>query len=224
MKVWLRERERDPAVAEAITRAQTAIPDLQGRMRAAATAPPPVSHWLTDRDLWLRMLFSALVDADFLDTERHFRPDRETARGADTDIGTLWDAFERSQGDLMAGTPDTWMNRLRREVYTAALGHANEPAGFFRITGPTGIGKTRLSLGFALRHAQAHGLQRVIDAIPYTSITEQTAEEFRGIFVDHPRAVLEHHSAINPQEPSDTPTPNELWRRLAAENGTRRSS
>jgi len=88
---------------------------------------------------------------------------------------------------------------------------------FFRLTVPTGGSKTRSSLAFALRHAATYGLSRVIYAIPYTSITEQTADEFRAIFPDE-GVVLEHHSAVNIREDDRNSPLQEMWTRLAAEN------
>lgn len=220
LKSWLSDRLQDDAVVEAIRQANLAIPDLELRLRQVAALPPPnqFENEPTTLDLYLRMLFSALVDADFLDTERHFRPERDTTRGSVNDLASLWNAFQRDHTRLSETAEDTWVNRLRNEVYAAALDRATTIPGFFRLTGPTGIGKTRVSLGFALRHALAHNLKRVIYALPFTSITEQIAQEFRRIFYDHPSAVLEHHSAITPTEPDETPTQEEIWRRLTAEN------
>lgn len=221
LKTWLRERQKDSAVPQAIALAHETLPDLEGRLRAVAGLPASALSEPTALDLSLRMLFSALVDADFLDTERHFQGHREAQRAGDassTSLSTLLDVFERSQAELVRAADDTPVNRLRHEAFVGAMRRATETPGFFRLTGPTGIGKTRLSLGFALRHAVTHGLERVIYAIPYTSITEQVAREFRGIFGEDGRIVLEHHSAVDPTEPGDTPSRQEMWRRLAAEN------
>lgn len=218
LKSWVVERGRDDAIGAAIATAKATLPELVASLRAAAAASPPALPRRTSLDLYLRMLFSALVDADFLDTERHFQPARAVGRGSPPDIAALWEAFERNHTATMAAAEDTWVNTLRARVYLSAIARATGSPGFFRLTGPTGIGKTRLSLGFALRHAMTHGLGRIVYAIPYTSITEQTADEFRGIFSDFPHAILEHHSAIAPGDPNGTPTPQESWRRLAAEN------
>jgi len=164
-------------------------------------------------ELLLRLLYSCLVDADALDTEAHFSPAQAAARTPPASPEALWPAMERSQKKLMAGAPDTPVNRVRRLVYEDCLRAAELPPGVFRLTVPTGGGKTRSSLAFALRHAARHGLQRVVYAIPYTSIIEQTVDVFRGIFAD-PRHVLEHHSAAASSEDEEV----EAWRSLAADN------
>jgi CRISPR-associated endonuclease/helicase Cas3 len=141
--------------------------------------------------LWLRMLFSALVDADFLDTEAFMDEGKAAARGAWPELGTLRTAFDAHMAGLAAGAPDTPVNRLRGIILAQCHAKAAEKPGHFSLTVPTGGGKTLASMAFALDHALAHGQQRIIYVIPYTSIIEQTADVFRGIFGE---AVIEHHS------------------------------
>lgn len=144
-----------------------------------------------------RMIFSCLVDADFKDTETFFarverrEVDRDWPR-LQTVLPDLLQAFERKMGTLRSTT--TAVNRLRTEILDHVRSRAPEPSGLFTLTVPTGGGKTLASLGFALDHAQAHGLERIIYAIPFTSIIDQTARIFRSIFGDD--LILEHHSAI----------------------------
>ncbi len=167
-------------------------------------------------DFWLRMLHSALVDADCLDTERHFDPDRFAAREIETSIGDLWVQFEKNQQALMDGAEPSTVNRRRQDVYEAAVETADNAPGFFKMTVPTGGGKTRSAMGFGLRHALLHGKDRIIVALPYTSIIEQNADVYHTIFGDD--VVLEHHSAVRIEaEPGDEEPP-ERWRRLAAQN------
>lgn len=145
-----------------------------------------------------RMLFSALVDADFRDTESFYAsfkdvsPDREWPRLGDH----VDDLIARVDADLAAkAVTGGKMNALRAEVLDHVCARAGLPPGLFTLTVPTGGGKTLASLAFALRHARAHGLDRVIYAIPFTSIIDQTAGIFKGVLGDG--FVLEHHSAID---------------------------
>ena len=108
--------------------------------------------------------------------------------------------------------PSSPMNSLRAEICERCEKRAIEPSGLFRLTAPTGAGKTLASMSFALHHALKYNKRRVIYAIPYTSIIEQTAKEFRDIF--GAENVLEHHSAI---DPADEKNENRKSR-LAAEN------
>jgi CRISPR-associated endonuclease/helicase Cas3 len=168
-------------------------------------------------DLLLRMAFSCLVDADGLDTEEHFEPSKATHRGSEFDVHTLLDRLKASQSELIADSKPSRVNELRAEVYASCLSAAEWAPGCFRLTVPTGGGKTLSSLAFALSHAVAHGMDRVIYAIPYTSIIDQTVDVFRKALGDE-RAVLAHHaSAFEPldgEDPDDGPD----WRRLAADN------
>ena len=168
-----------------------------------------------DVEFFIRMLFSTLVDADFLDTERHFNREQAESRRGGPNLSDLWQDFEKDQVKFTKPAANR-VNAVRREVYQACLQAADQAQGIFRLTVPTGGGKTRSGMAFALKHALCHGLDRVIVAIPYTSIIEQTTDVYRQIF----RAgVLEHHSAVASQEErSDPVSLNDVWSRLAAEN------
>lgn len=163
-------------------------------------------------ELFVRFLFSCLVDADFLDTERHFHSDTWAKRQTTfLSIHEMWQLLQDAQKEFDGRTGD--LNQYRKEIYDACVSSAVLDPGFFRLTVPTGGGKTRSGLAFALKHAKEHNLKRVIVAIPYTSIIEQTVDVYRGIF--GPKNVLEHHSAIpvrEDQEKEDDPL------RLAAQN------
>jgi len=150
--------------------------------------------------LWLRMLFSALVDADFLDTEAYFDPGKAASRAASVTLAALKPALDRhleQLGQTRAGR----VNEARTAVLQQCRDKAAMPPGVFRLTVPTGGGKTLASLSFALDHALAHGQQRVIYAIPYTSIIEQTADVFRSAFAGlGDDVIVEHHSNADGDE------------------------
>lgn len=160
--------------------------------------------------LWVRMLFSCLVDADFLDTEAFMSPEQARQRAAWPDLESLAERFDESMSQLLAKADSTSVNRLRREILHHCRNAASQAPGVFSLTVPTGGGKTLSGMAFALDHALHHGKRRIIHVIPYTSIIEQTADVFRGIFGD---AVVEHHSAAE----SD-PSEEGLRSRLACEN------
>lgn len=146
-------------------------------------------------EFFLRMVFSALVDADFLDTESHFDPGHAAARaGESATPAEMWELLEKDQASRFAGENTTRVNRVRAEVYEACVSAAQMPQGIFRLSVPTGGGKTRSGMAFALRHAVEHGLDSVIVVAPYTSIIEQTASVYQDIFGSE--NVLEHHSAV----------------------------
>lgn len=166
--------------------------------------------------LWIRMLFSALVDADFLDTEAFMDAGRAKVRDGFAPLPHylgLLDAHLAAKAAQVAAdgrTGDAVMG-ARVEVLRQCREKAALPPGVFSLAVPTGGGKTLSSLAFALRHAVTHGQRRVIYAIPYTSIIEQTADVFAGIF--GPDAIVEHHSQFDTDVSAET-----ARSRLACEN------
>jgi CRISPR-associated endonuclease/helicase Cas3 len=218
---WFAERSKGPALRESLDLARREIPDLDPPARPAL--PPHVRDPLT-AEFFMRMLFSALVDADHLDTEAHFQAAKSALRGTDVSLEELWGRFGRYHREL-GGDGEGIVDEVRREVYEACLGAAEKPPGLFRLTVPTGGGKTLSGMAFALRHALRHGLERVIVAVPYISITEQTAGVYRRAFADASggddaaSVVLEHHSGARGDADDEGDFHREQeWARLAAEN------
>ncbi|WP_026353284.1 CRISPR-associated endonuclease Cas3'' [Solimonas variicoloris] len=169
-----------------------------------------------------RMLFSCLVDADYLDTEAFY--DRVERRASHRDASTpalvdLRSRLDRYLGRFVADTP---VNAVRADILRHMRAQAGLDLGLFSLTVPTGGGKTLASLAFALDHAIRHGLRRVIFVIPFTSIVEQNAAVFRAALGDlGDAAVLEHHSAfVAAPPPRDAPDRYQAHEklRLAMEN------
>lgn len=171
---------------------------LQRILSAVLPRTPPCGKAISEEHchLWIRMLFSCLVDADFLDTEAFMDLEKASLRTAGTGLAELRDRYNRYMGEMQAVSADTSVNRIRRQILDECRSHAIWEQGFFSLTVPTGGGKTLASMGFALDHAIQHGKRRIIVVIPYTSIIEQTAEVLRKVFGDE--AVLEHHSNLDP--------------------------
>lgn len=198
------------------------LPKLHAAWEKAITLPdrlgPPASFKLYDSQdrlhakgrhpfqlaFLVRMLFSCLVDADFLDTERFYnklesRPDHRNAGAAPPALPALLEQLDLHLGGFK---PDSAINTLRADILQQVRGRATQAPGLFSLTVPTGGGKTLASLAFALEHAIRHGLQRVIFVIPFTSVVEQNAAVFREALGPLGNAaVLEHHSAFVEQSP-----------------------
>ncbi len=162
--------------------------------------------------LWVRMLFSCLVDADFLDTEAHFDAGKPARREGFPTLAQMRDAFDAHMRALPV--PSTAVNTLRADILRQCRAQAVLAPGFFSLTVPTGGGKTLSSLAFALTHAHAHGKRRIVYAIPYTSIIEQTADVFRNVFnALGDEVLIEHQSQADAAEKDET-----ARSRLACEN------
>lgn len=159
--------------------------------------------------LFTRMLFSCLVDADFLDTEQFMDPDRARERTGYPSLETIAARFFPTLEKLNQSDPNKPVNRHRAAVLAQCRAAAAWSSGLFSLTVPTGGGKTLSSLAFALDHALRYGKRRIIYVIPFTSIIEQNADVFRRFAGTD--AVLEHHSNFEPRE-------EDRRSRLAAEN------
>lgn len=158
--------------------------------------------------LWMRMLFSCLVDADFLDTEKFMSPEKTVCRAIWPSLSDLKNCFDIYMQNKTMQSKDTVVNKIRAKVLQDCRIASLDSPGIFTLTVPTGGGKTLSSMAFALEHALKHDKKRIIVAIPYTSIIEQTVDIYREIFGD---AVIEHHSNLDPDTESSKS-------RLASEN------
>lgn len=143
---------------------------------------------------YTRMLFSCLVDADYLDTE-NFMCAGEISRSSGADIQLLNERMQSEAHKLLDVPQKYEINRKRCEILSECIQGGNLPRGLYTLTVPTGGGKTKSSLAFALTHAAKHHLKRIIYVIPYTSIIEQNAKVFSDILGEE--NVLEHHSNID---------------------------
>lgn len=160
--------------------------------------------------LWIRMLFSCLVDADFLDTEGYMTPANAGQRKKERlELSEAKRRLDASLAELARKAPDTTVNRVRQEILAECRSAAKLAPGVFSLTVPTGGGKTLAGMSFALEHALAYSKRRIVVAIPYTSIIEQSAEVYRSAF--GPDAVIEHHSNLDPDRETTAS-------RLATEN------
>lgn len=217
-RAWLAENRELPGPAAALDSLRSIMPDLIG---ASDPSYPDCADERLGADLFLRMTYSALIDADSLDTETHKLGTSSAGRGSTVTLRDLWQRYERFL-ERESRPKDSPVNRVRGEVYDSCIEAAVKQPGVFRLTVPTGGGKTRSSMAFALRHGSEHGMRRVIVAVPYTTITQQTAGVYRRIFKDQ-RVVLEHHSAAADgagmaSDDDDDFSGDAVWRRLAAEN------
>uniref|UniRef100_A0A7C3HG05 CRISPR-associated endonuclease Cas3 n=1 Tax=Meiothermus ruber TaxID=277 RepID=A0A7C3HG05_MEIRU len=203
---------------------------LKARLQKDGLELPPPSRTLITPPasaaamLDTRMLFSALVDADFLDTEAHIKGPE--ARPAPPELRAR-EALERLEAHLarlgQAGHIPQKTRELRRLVAEAAASAAEQAASVFTLTAPTGLGKTLAMLRFALRRAvRDPRIRRIVVVLPYLSILDQTAKVYRELFQDFgPHYILEDHSlAYRPlsRELSDEQDLQERERRLLSEN------
>ena len=214
------DSEREYTQALAVCLAQEpdllALPDDFSLEAALAAIPGPKTDQPLTMSLWIRMLFSALVDADFLDTERFLNQGQADSRAGFQPLAIYAEQLTAHLADLaaqteQAGRTNEAVMQARTRVLAQCLGKAQLAPGVFMLTVPTGGGKTLSSLAFALQHALAHGKRRVIYAIPYTSIIEQTADVFGRIFGTE--QVVEHHSQVDADERDES-----LRSRLSCEN------
>lgn len=142
--------------------------------------------------LFLRFLYSALVDADYSSSAEHFEPDYLTRySGPCLDIGDAQARLDALQAQKRVGsTASDALNRLRDRLFDDCRAAAKQPPGLFTLTAPTGLGKTLSLLSFALEHCKQHGQRRVIVVVPFLSVIEQNVKDYRQVIP----ALLEIHS------------------------------
>jgi CRISPR-associated endonuclease/helicase Cas3 len=212
---------RDPTTACLEERLRKKVPTYQnapktllGLGKEPLHTPPRALTSGYALGFFLRMTFSALVDADWLDTESFMSPERAAARQQKPlpvleAMRDCLDTYLSRFGDLKSS-----VQCARAEVLTACRASALETMGLFSLTVPTGGGKTLSSLAFAIDHALHHGLDRIIYVLPFTSIIEQNAAVFREVFASlGSDFVVEHHSNLDPDADHLT-----VRSRLATEN------
>jgi CRISPR-associated endonuclease/helicase Cas3 len=213
----INEARDDPSLAETLATAsgQLELPDFTDLAHPAwldeamPKSPEGYTH-IRDVEMYMRLVFSALVDADWLDTEAHFSPEHEAVREPNRGLTGLLQRFETRREGLLETSLDSPVNEARTEIYDELARVTGVPPGLYRLSAPTGAGKTLLGLGWALRHAEANNLRRIVTAVPFISVTDQVAAVYRDFLdADNDRVVLEHHSQV---------IDGEGWQRLAAEN------
>jgi CRISPR-associated endonuclease/helicase Cas3 len=213
-----RIRENTPHLERLRSTIPAALLDLALPAPPATLIPSAAGKSAQERarrriDFWTRILFSALVDADRLATEAFYEPRKRDTIRAFEKIPALREQLDRH---LARFNEDTEVNRIRARVLEACRSAAERDPGLFSLTVPTGGGKTLSSMAFALRHAERHGMRRVIVVIPYTTIIEQNARVYRDVF--GAGNVVEHHSNIDEAGRLEEYGELEVRRRLAAEN------
>ncbi len=220
---WLNENRSLPGPAKALEALRPTMPDLTGHPDPNR---PDFIKSARNAEFFLRFTYSALIDADSLDTEAHKQGGQPPERGSLITLPELWRRYQAFLTDASPVT-ESEVNNVRREVHEACLQSASEPQGIFRLTVPTGGGKTRSAMAFALRHGIEHNLRRIVVAVPFTTITQQTARVYQEMFEkgydDDRPVVLEHHSAAaegagKEIDDDDIFTNEAVWRRLASEN------
>lgn len=190
--------------------------------------PPDLAHFIPKINFlkkgrgytlsfFIRMLYSCIVDADSLDTERYADKEKAALRGGYDSIDLLYERFSEYIDKLRSNSEKKELNKIRDDIFNQCSKKAGLKPGLFSLTVPTGGGKTLSSMAFALNHMKLNGLNRVFYVIPYTSIIEQNAEVFRNIFGS--KNVLEHHSNFDPSDESrDEDTSIREIFRLSCEN------
>ncbi len=172
-------------------------------VKIPAFSPPPLRQLGKggfSLSFFIRMLFSCLVDADYLDTEAFMSGKEERMGNADS-IDVLYASLKKYVGKWMETVDESTVNGRRSMILKSCFEKGREDKGVFQLTVPTGGGKTLSSLAFALEHGKRHQMRRIIYVIPYTSIIEQNAQVFREVLGE--KNVLEDHSNYHCDSPEE---------------------
>lgn len=145
------------------------------------------------RETFIRYLFSALTDGDWLSTEKHF--EKNTFRARANLVLPVDEMIAKLDTEFSKKPKKGKLNRLRNEAREQVLKKSDLPCGFYSLALPTGMGKTLTSIAWALKHAKKNALKRIIIVLPFVNIIDQTAQTLKDIF--GPEWVLEHHSSFN---------------------------
>lgn len=220
LKAWLPAAGDKPGSIAALAAARQALPDLEPT--SPVSPPSLIGNDPLSIEMFVRMLFSALVDADSRDTESHKAADQARLRDGSATIDQLCERFERFHATIPP-TGSRAVQKVRSDLYQACRAAAGLPPGLFRLSAPTGSGKTLSGLAFALHHARHQDLRRIVVAVPFITITEQTAAAYRRALADPADVVppvLEHHSGAKTTETAEDGSylRSEEWSQLAAEN------
>jgi CRISPR-associated endonuclease/helicase Cas3 len=198
-------------------RLKNPVPDYQGYssdIQIEKLTPPRFTPTEGDEGFSLafftRMLYSCLVDADWLDTESFMR-DGKIDRSGFKSLSELKLNLDKHLENFRA--PSTDLNIERTELLNACLTAAEKEGGLFTLTAPTGSGKTLSSMAFSLTHAIKHEKSHILYIVPYNTIIEQNAEVFEQIFGSD--NVVQHHSGTNYDNDEGSPDYRKL---LATEN------
>jgi len=194
----------------------TLLLDTCIRETGLVVEPVGFTEQLQLMDIRIRFFFSCLVDADWLHSESHFKPQLAEYRRAThkaIDLQKLLEQLEGHYEKLERETESTKINQKRKEARLACLSKASRPTGFFALVLPTGLGKTLASFYWALHHAKENQLERIIIVLPYLNIIDQTVTQLRQVFGDD--WILEHHFDLEVQADDETHY-NE--KKLASEN------
>jgi CRISPR-associated helicase Cas3/CRISPR-associated endonuclease Cas3-HD len=210
------ERFKNPETQEADTEKTMSLLDTcisETGLKVKSVGCPEQPQFM---DIRIRFLFSCLVDADWLHSESHFKPQLAEYRRAHhraLDPQKLSEQLDVHYEKLEREAESTKINQKRKEARLACLSKASSPPGFFSLVLPTGLGKTLTSFYWALHHAKENRLERIIIVLPYLNIIDQTVTQLRKVYGDE--WILEHHSGLEAQTDDETHY-NE--KKLASEN------